>query len=764
MEKKGAPMKKLSHRLVFCVLAVVLCSSGMAVANDRPVPISPTPDGLYTIMNGITVDATLDSDYIEKAQKNYSVFTNTATASFFFNLIKPPVDQSVGLYDARDPSKKAEVYSGSESAGDTATVTFLSTGDVIKNNQNQIGKFSLPIKVGLYVETSGVTVYSQDILNPGASPRVLVFQGEDTTYNGRIQIPTYNPGSWFDSDLIFAFEDGGDYTFDDVVFIVQSILPTFPPQNCDLTLQAGCVVVEPPPGSGCKGKVTNLKVEYTGDDCSATSHSQESSKVSCQDFGALPDPAYFWVSNKGNPDDDRAKVWFEGTVPLNGTLEIDPANAGSSNLSADTWVLIYDHQGGTLLQKVKFHTSCSQPLNIFDQFGSIKIVEITSVDGGTVTPPDPTPPTPQPSCTIVKGSGDVCDGSKVWVLQMAYTAQDCSATSHSQEPGKASCQDLGGLLDTVFIQASDKENPDDSRAKVWFQGSVDLDEVIEIAAANGGASELKADTWIHIFDAPGGDLLQKVKYHTSCSQPIVLGDQVGSMQVAGVILTDGSSPAAGTEVVFTYEVTNTGPVTATNIVVTDIYGAVPGSPIASLDPGESVKLERMVLISDSTVNMVTAMGDPGCQAADTVEITVEEPPPPPPAESCADGKPMVLTMELTGDDCSATSHTQDPTKVSCQDLGAFPASVYIRASDKENPDDGKAKNWFDGAVAVNGTFDIDAGNAGTSRLSANTWVLIYDHQGGTLLQKVLFHTSCSQPLKVGDQFGSLLIVGYTPEP
>jgi hypothetical protein len=95
--------------------------------------------------------------------------------------------------------------------------------------------------------------------------------------------------------------------------------------------------------------------------------------------------------------------------------------------------------------------------------------------------------------------------------------------------------------------------------------------------------------------------------------------------------------------------------------------------------------------------------------------------------------------------------------------GALPDTVYILASDRESPLDRKARIWFEGTVLLNSTFDIDARNAGEEKLKANTWVFIYDRKGGTLLQKIQIHTSCSQPLNVGDQFASLLLVGFIPE-
>jgi hypothetical protein len=37
-------------------------------------------------------------------------------------------------------------------------------------------------------------------------------------------------------------------------------------------------------------------------------------------------------------------------------------------------------------------------------------------------------------------------------------------------------------------------------------------------------------------------------------------------------------------------------------------------------------------------------------------------------------------------------------------------------------------------------------------------------QGGVTLQSLRFHTSCSQPLLVGDQFGSVIVTGFFPAP
>lgn len=88
--------------------------------------------------------------------------------------------------------------------------------------------------------------------------------------------------------------------------------------------------------------------------------------------------------------------------------------------------------------------------------------------------------------------------------------------------------------------------------------------------------------------------------------------------------------------------------------------------------------------------------------------------------------------------------------------------MHIIATDKANPNDPKAKVWFNGTVGLNDTFDIDAMNAGETLLKADTYVKIFA-LNGTLLQDIKFHTSCSQPLNVGDQFGSLKLEKFIPE-
>ncbi|RMF23890.1 MAG: hypothetical protein D6765_12455, partial [Bacteroidetes bacterium] len=121
----------------------------------------------------------------------------------------------------------------------------------------------------------------------------------------------------------------------------------------------------------------------------------------------------------------------------------------------------------------------------------------------------------------------------------------------------------------------------------------------------------------------------------------------------------------------------------------------------------------------------------------------------------AGGKPQVLTLRYTGEDCSASDHDQDPEKATCSGDPHFASNVRIVASEKQ---DGSGKVWFDGIVALGSTFQVDSKTNGESRLKSNTYLNIFDLNGNHL-QRVQMHTSCSQPLDVGDRFGSLLLEG-----
>ncbi|RMH01730.1 MAG: hypothetical protein D6702_10645 [Planctomycetota bacterium] len=376
-----------------------------------------------------------------------------------------------------------------------------------------------------------------------------------------------------------------------------------------------------------------LRLVYTGRDCSASRHGQEPHKVSCSGDPAMAPRVRITAFDKKHPAD----VWFDGRVSLGEAFALDAATAGKKELGKDTVVRISDLQG-VLLQEVVFHTSGSQTVRGGDNFGALAVV----------------------GCVPCGSGGDFCaSGAKPASLTMTYTGEDCSATSHSQDPGKVSCYGDPMMAPRVHILAWDNK-----KGTVWFDGDVDLGATFVIDSAYGGASKLGSETVVEILDLQGS-LLQEVHFHTSCSQPLFPGDSFG------------------------------------------------GVTLVSFEPE-------------------------GGNSRDYCDHG---------------GKPKILEMVYRGSDCSATRHGQASGKVSCAGDPAKADPVWIVAHD------GHGKTWFAGEVGLNTLFSIDAGTAGEEHLGKETTVEIYDQAGGTLLQTVSFHTSCSQPLQQGDRFGALSLVG-----
>ena len=295
----------------------------------------------------------------------------------------------------------------------------------------------------------------------------------------------------------------------------------------------------PDPGSGgtaatdlCDdfGKPAQLVMLYTGDNI--LDHQQDDSKVNVSGDPAAAPTVRILVTNNDDPTDSGARVWFDGTVNLGENFTIDANNAGQDDLNSETFVYIYDLDGN-LLQSIEFHTSCSQPLILGNQFGGIQLMGFADKDGaGAGMVPDP-------------GSGgtaatDLCDDfGKPAQLVMLYTGDNI--LDHQQDDSKVNVSGDPAAAPTVRILVTNNDDPTDSGARVWFDGTVNLGENFTIDANNAGQDDLNSETFVYIYDLDG-NLLQSIEFHTSCSQPLILGNQFGGIQLIGFVDRDGRGP------------------------------------------------------------------------------------------------------------------------------------------------------------------------------------------------------------------------------
>jgi hypothetical protein len=216
---------------------------------------------------------------------------------------------------------------------------------------------------------------------------------------------------------------------------------------------------------------------------------------------------------KDLPRGKKGRIWFEGDVHAGETFTVDARSAGEKKLKSKTYVFLFDEPGGTLLQTVEIHTSCSQPLRMGNQFGSLLL--------RTHRPEEKR----------------ACEGLELRGLAVEYTGAGCATSHNRHDARKSDCEDLaGGLPQGVFVRAGDRKSADGhGDGKLWFEGEVELGATIVLDAENAGATKLASETIVQLFNEPEGTLLQTITIHTSCSQPLDAGDSFGALTVRHLV-------------------------------------------------------------------------------------------------------------------------------------------------------------------------------------------------------------------------------------
>ena len=125
-------------------------------------------------------------------------------------------------------------------------------------------------------------------------------------------------------------------------------------------------------------------------------------------------------------------------------------------------------------------------------------------------------------------------------------------------------------------------------------------------------------------------------------------------------------------------------------------------------------------------------------------------------------KPTSLVLSYVQDDCTNTSSTQAVGSFDCEDFCPLPTSAKIIVI-TSNGSGGNPSVVFNDIVNVNESFVADAfGNTNNNKYGPLTVIEIFtkDEEGqDKLAQRVSFHTSCSQPLTGGDQYGGIILQG-----
>ena len=430
--------------------------------------------------------------------------------------------------------------------------------------------------------------------------------------------------------------------------------------QCNLQVGVEGCVVQPPDvvGDACQGKVTAMTLEYTGLGCDASSNLQNPRKTACYGGANGESPVDIMVSGKTRRrwswgwgwwgKKHRRKTVFaaESNVAVGDLIEVEASHANQRKLGPKVNVKIVAAGGGEVIEFDRFHTSCSQPLGPGMTFGSLRVVSLTSTEGGTVTLPEDEDDECITSIDTVPAPH--CEG-KVMTLQLRYVGGDCNQTMNTQAASKVGCTDVAPPSALpVRVVISDGSAPPPHSSIYQDETGISGGDILTVRPSQCGRDWLTPATGFWIHDAVTDDLIQAGYFHTSCSQPLNLGDRFGALQVFGMHTTEGGDVALGQDVEYTYVVSNPNDDGVDNVALDDdVYGEIAAG--LSLAPGESQRVTLTALVEAETTNVVTATGDVAglsCEpATGEATVTVSEPPAEP--QICTK-KIAAMLLEYTG--------------------------------------------------------------------------------------------------------------------
>ncbi len=374
-----------------------------------------------------------------------------------------------------------------------------------------------------------------------------------------------------------------------------------------------CAVSGDPVGTPCDAKVVDMVLEYTGQDCQDPLGNPQSGEAECE--GNATGAVNVGVSYVGQ---FGYKHQVSPASMINDGDRIRVTSTHKGGLFPNQKYLITDSNG--VLQSIEFHTSCSQPLALGDEFGSFKVVEFTTKSGTRVAlgsgndgPADacevPLAP-PGPHCT-----GDVDELTLVYIGD--YLGEGC--TLSNPQAGYGSCAGVADPGDPVAVTPQAANMVADPEDQIEFGDLVTFTRDDESVLP-----------WLVNFDVTGAGGTQSIGIKTSCYAPLSLGDRFGSFVVFGMNRVEEGPITLGGNVQYQYTVTNPNGDPLENVSVDDdqLGNIVSGATIAA---GASQTFIQNATLFGTTTNVATASGDIGgdvcAPGVDQVTVGVSAPPP-----------------------------------------------------------------------------------------------------------------------------------------
>jgi hypothetical protein len=171
------------------------------------------------------------------------------------------------------------------------------------------------------------------------------------------------------------------------------VAPTAPGQ-CVLQLNIACTLDNgascedyQPVLEACSGPPSLIGMRYNGGGCDQSNNGQDDSTFRCEDFGNGPPttkgtPSYIVVTDAL----ENGNVLYQNWVEVNKFFNV--SYSGAADGTTETYVYIYstqDQSESNLLQFLRFDSSCSSPLDLGNEFGSVEVTSWTNADQGYVS-------------------------------------------------------------------------------------------------------------------------------------------------------------------------------------------------------------------------------------------------------------------------------------------------------------------------------------------------------------------------------------------
>ena len=127
-----------------------------------------------------------------------------------------------------------------------------------------------------------------------------------------------------------------------------------------------------------------------------------------------------------------------------------------------------------------------------------------------------------------------CIGQKPKILTLKYTGEN--VLNNTQDGRAVVIGDPAGASQVV-IKAYKAGDPN----TLYFSGVVNIGEEFGIYATLAGQTRLAADVMVEIRAVGTNALLQTVKFHTSCSKPLAIGNRFGGVDLVGFMGEKGAT-------------------------------------------------------------------------------------------------------------------------------------------------------------------------------------------------------------------------------